>query len=64
MIGHLMADQHLVDPTYVEDFLMTYRAYMSSPQKICDSLLKWFEDETKRDKVRKDGQLLSVGKPC
>ncbi|XP_071829780.1 rap guanine nucleotide exchange factor 2-like isoform X5 [Apostichopus japonicus] len=51
MIGHLMADQHLVDPTYVEDFLMTYRAYMSSPQKICDSLLKWFEDETKRDKV-------------
>ncbi|KAJ8023170.1 Rap guanine nucleotide exchange factor 2 [Holothuria leucospilota] len=51
LIGHLMADQHLVDPTYVEDFLMTYRAYMSSPQKICDSLLQWFMDESKRDKV-------------
>ncbi|XP_038060264.1 rap guanine nucleotide exchange factor 2-like isoform X3 [Patiria miniata] len=51
LILNLMEDSSPVDPTYVEDFLMSYRIYLPSPHQVCDSLLHWFQDVNLRDKV-------------
>ncbi|XP_022105677.1 rap guanine nucleotide exchange factor 6-like isoform X2 [Acanthaster planci] len=51
LILNLMEDSSPVDPTYVEDFLMSYRTYLPSPHQVCDSLLHWFQDVNLRDKV-------------
>ncbi|XP_072165122.1 rap guanine nucleotide exchange factor 2-like [Diadema setosum] len=51
LVAHLIANHSPVDPTYVEDFLMTYRTYMDSPHNICNCLLHWFHDVDMRDKV-------------
>lgn len=41
----------MVDPTYIEDFLLTYRTFMSSPLTVGQRLLDWFSDPILRDKV-------------
>ncbi|XP_033643889.1 rap guanine nucleotide exchange factor 6-like isoform X2 [Asterias rubens] len=51
LISNLMEDHSPVDPTYVEDFLLSYRSYLPSPHQVCDSLLHWFQDVNLRDKV-------------
>ncbi|XP_063969691.1 rap guanine nucleotide exchange factor 2-like isoform X3 [Lytechinus pictus] len=51
LVGHLVANHSPIDPTYVEDFLMTYRTYMDTPHQICRCLLIWFQDVAMRDKV-------------
>ncbi|XP_030835372.1 rap guanine nucleotide exchange factor 2 isoform X4 [Strongylocentrotus purpuratus] len=51
LVSHLIANHSPIDPTYVEDFLMTYRTYMDSPHQICSCLLHWFHDIEMRDKV-------------
>ncbi|XP_062520302.1 rap guanine nucleotide exchange factor 6-like isoform X2 [Corticium candelabrum] len=40
-----------VDPTYVEDFLLTYRTFISDPKKITEQLLKWLDSESKDEKL-------------
>lgn len=48
---HLVEEHSVVDPTYIEDFLLTYRTFLSSPMEIGKKLLEWFNDPSLRDKV-------------
>ncbi|KAK3523285.1 hypothetical protein QTP86_028520 [Hemibagrus guttatus] len=51
LIQHLVEDHSVVDPTYIEDFLLTYRTFLSSPLIVGQRLLDWFNDPSLRDKV-------------
>lgn len=42
----LIEENSMTDPTYVEDFLLTYRTFIPSSQDISQQLLDWFENET------------------
>uniref|UniRef100_A0A1A7X1N9 Rap guanine nucleotide exchange factor 2 n=1 Tax=Iconisemion striatum TaxID=60296 RepID=A0A1A7X1N9_9TELE len=48
---HLVEEHSVVDPTYIEDFLLTYRTFLSSPMVVGKKLLEWFHDPSLRDKV-------------
>ena len=48
---HLVEEHSVVDPTYIEDFLLTYRTFLSSPMVVSKKLLEWFHDPSLRDKV-------------
>ncbi|XP_041435472.1 rap guanine nucleotide exchange factor 2 isoform X3 [Xenopus laevis] len=48
---HLVEEHSVVDPTYIEDFLLTYRTFLSSPMEVGNKLLEWFNDPSLRDKV-------------
>ncbi|CAB1337389.1 unnamed protein product [Coregonus sp. 'balchen'] len=43
-------EHSVVDPTYIEDFLLTYRTFLSSPMVVGNKLLEWFHDPSLRDK--------------
>ncbi|XP_013924381.1 PREDICTED: rap guanine nucleotide exchange factor 2, partial [Thamnophis sirtalis] len=47
---HLVEEHSVVDPTYIEDFLLTYRTFLSSPMEVGKKLLEWFNDPSLRDK--------------
>lgn len=49
---HLVEEHSVVDPTYIEDFLLTYRTFLSSPMVVGKKLLEWFHDPSLRDKVQ------------
>ncbi|MFT7796173.1 rap guanine nucleotide exchange factor 6 isoform X2 [Arapaima gigas] len=51
LIMHLIEEHSVVDPTYVEDFLLTYRTFLSSPLVVGQKLLEWFTVDSLRDKV-------------
>ncbi|XP_037762835.1 rap guanine nucleotide exchange factor 6 isoform X7 [Chelonia mydas] len=51
LIMHLIEEHSIVDPTYIEDFLLTYRTFLSSPLEVGDKLLEWFRVDNLRDKV-------------
>lgn len=51
LMGQLMEDNSDMDPTFTEDFLLTYRTFLDSPVIIMKQLLKWFEESHLRDKV-------------
>ena len=36
----------IVDPTYIQDFLLTYRVFIEAPTFISDKLYEWFENAT------------------
>ncbi len=42
LMSRLMEDNSDSDPTYTEDFLLTYRTFLHSPAAIMDQLLLWF----------------------
>ena len=46
----VFADQQYVDPTYVEDFLLTHRTFTAS-DNLAQKLLTWFTDKELRDRV-------------
>ncbi|MBZ3874054.1 Rap guanine nucleotide exchange factor 2 [Sciurus carolinensis] len=48
---HLVEEHSVVDPTFIEDFLLTYRTFLSSPTEVGKKLLEWFNDPSLRDKV-------------
>uniref|UniRef100_A0A8C2HBG4 Rap guanine nucleotide exchange factor 2 n=1 Tax=Cyprinus carpio TaxID=7962 RepID=A0A8C2HBG4_CYPCA len=48
---HLVEEHSVVDPTYIEDFLLTYRTFLPSPMVVGKKLLEWFHDSSLRDKV-------------
>lgn len=50
---HLVEEHSVVDPTFIEDFLLTYRTFLSSPMEVGKKLLEWFNDPSLRDKVGK-----------
>lgn len=47
----LIEENSLTDPTYVEDFLLTHRVFISSPLFVAEQLLEWFKDAEVRDRV-------------
>nr|XP_015204990.1 PREDICTED: rap guanine nucleotide exchange factor 6 isoform X4 [Lepisosteus oculatus] len=51
LIMHLVEEHSIVDPTYIEDFLLTYRTFLSSPMEVGRKLLEWFKVDSLRDKV-------------
>lgn len=51
LMQHLVEDHSVVDPTYVEDFLLTYRTFLKSPVPLTNKLLQWFDDPAMRAKV-------------
>ncbi|KAJ6667961.1 hypothetical protein lerEdw1_016282 [Lerista edwardsae] len=51
LIMHLIEEHSIVDPTYIEDFLLTYRTFLSSPLEVGEKLLEWFQVDSLRDKV-------------
>ena len=50
-MSHLVEEHSSVDPTYVEDFLLTYRTFLKSPIEVAERLTEWFNNPTLRDKV-------------
>jgi len=48
---HLIEEHSIVDPTYIEDFLLTYRTFLPSPLDVGIKLLEWFKIDNLRDKV-------------
>uniref|UniRef100_A0A3B3V5G5 Rap guanine nucleotide exchange factor 6-like n=1 Tax=Poecilia latipinna TaxID=48699 RepID=A0A3B3V5G5_9TELE len=51
LIMHLVEEPSVVDPTYIEDFLLTYRTFLSSPMDVGRKLLDWFQVDCYRDTV-------------
>ncbi|XP_060791811.1 rap guanine nucleotide exchange factor 6 isoform X3 [Neoarius graeffei] len=51
LIMHLVEEPSVVDPTYIEDFLLTYRTFLCSPIDVCNKLLEWFKVDSLRDTV-------------
>ncbi|XP_047125253.1 rap guanine nucleotide exchange factor 6 [Hydra vulgaris] len=51
LLDHLMEDHSVIDPTYVEDFLLTYVVFFNKSHDIASKLLKWFERPQLKDKV-------------
>ncbi|KAM9450880.1 rap guanine nucleotide exchange factor 6 isoform 2-T3 [Clarias gariepinus] len=51
LIMHLVEEPSVVDPTYIEDFLLTYRTFLSSPMEVSTKLLEWFKVDNLRDTV-------------
>uniref|UniRef100_A0A8B9JAB8 Rap guanine nucleotide exchange factor 2 n=1 Tax=Astyanax mexicanus TaxID=7994 RepID=A0A8B9JAB8_ASTMX len=58
---HLVEEHSVVDPTYIEDFLLTYRTFLSSPMVVGKKLLEWFHDSSLRDKVSTSALDVGVG---
>lgn len=51
LIMHLVEEPSVVDPTYIEDFLLTYRTFISNPMEVGKKLLEWFQVDSLRDTV-------------
>ncbi|KAL6098305.1 rapgef6 [Pungitius sinensis] len=51
LIMHLVEEPSVVDPTYIEDFLLTYRTFLSNPMEVGKKLLEWFNVDSLRDTV-------------
>lgn len=50
LISQLVED-NTVDPTYIEDFLLTSRTFIKSPSKITDQLMEWFRKTDTKERV-------------
>ena len=65
LMQHLVEDHSTIDPTYVEDFLMTYRTFLPNPLHLANNLLQWFENPTYRPKVAIQGARSAIRlSPC
>lgn len=42
----LIEENSMTDPTYVEDFLLTHRTFITCSQNVLRQLLQWFENES------------------
>uniref|UniRef100_A0A1B6CBW2 Rap guanine nucleotide exchange factor 2 n=2 Tax=Clastoptera arizonana TaxID=38151 RepID=A0A1B6CBW2_9HEMI len=47
----LVEENSVIDPTYVEDFLLTHRTFIDSSVTVTSQLLEWFNDPSCRDRV-------------
>ena len=56
---HLVEEHSSVDPTYVDDFLLTYRTFLKSPLEVTDKLVEWFKEPTLRDRVSNDNHQIT-----
>ncbi|KAL1459965.1 hypothetical protein WDU94_011910 [Cyamophila willieti] len=47
----LIEENSVIDPTYVEDFLLTHRTFIGTSIEVAEQLLQWFKDSQARDRV-------------
>jgi Rap guanine nucleotide exchange factor 2 len=40
---HQLLEPNSIDPTFTEDFLLTYRTFISDPKQVSGQLIKWFD---------------------
>jgi len=52
LVQHLVLHSPAADPTYVDDFLLTYRTFLKSTSDVIDQLMAWIDDPAYADKVR------------
>ena len=45
LIAHLVEDHCSTETTYVEDFLLTYRTFITDPTLVSEKLEKWYDDQ-------------------
>ncbi|XP_005105136.2 rap guanine nucleotide exchange factor 2 isoform X2 [Aplysia californica] len=53
LMQHLVESHSAIDPTYVEDFLLTHRTFLSSPLDLVRRLLDWFQNDDLKTNVTK-----------
>merc|ERR1719242_2243216 len=51
LIAQLVEDNSSIDPTYIEDFLLTHRTFVERSVVVANQLLEWFQDPVLRDRV-------------
>ena len=51
LMGQLVEDNSSIDPTYIEDFLLTHRTFVERSVVVANQLLEWFQDPVLRDRV-------------
>ena len=51
LVQHLVLHSPAADPTYVDDFLLTYRTFLKSASDITSQLMTWLDDDAYTDKV-------------
>ena len=51
LLDHLMEDHSMIDPTYVEDYLLTYVVFQNKPRELAIKLIRWFDRGQLKDKV-------------
>lgn len=51
LMSQLVEENSVIDPSYVEDFLLTHRTFITNPNDVAKKLLSWFEDSVFRDRV-------------
>jgi hypothetical protein len=51
LVQHLISHSPAADPTYIDDFLLTYMTFLRSPADIASNISSWFEDPIMREKV-------------
>ena len=51
LMGQLVEDNSSIDPTYIEDFLLTHRTFVDRSVVVANQLLEWFQDPVLRDRV-------------
>lgn len=47
----LIEENSVIDPTYVEDFLLTHRTFIKNSMEVANQLLNWFNEPSARDRV-------------
>lgn len=47
----LIEENSVIDPTYVEDFLLTHRTFIKNSMEVANQLLDWFSEPSARDRV-------------
>ena len=46
-----LIEENSIDPTYVEDFLLTHRTFIDNSIDVANQLLEWFQEPSVRDRV-------------
>lgn len=46
-----LIENNATDPSYIEDFLLTYRTFLKSPLDVTRKLYSWLQDPVTREKV-------------
>ena len=55
-----MEDHSTIDPTYVEDYLLTYVIFNNKAHDLVAKLLKWFDRGQLKDKVLLKSEFLKI----
>lgn len=52
LMMHLIEENSINDPTYVEDFLLTHRTFIVSQINVANQLLEWFRNDVQLDDLK------------